>query len=413
MRLAYTSQRTTPDILTGSELYIHALARKASASYEVTLAATLRRRVKEIADKMPGGQALHVERFPERRLPAMVSLTISMGLERSEPFFSAIDRFFSATEGFPHAVVSGFWSPKLLEFLQSGRFDLIHAAALPTGTLWAAWKASTSRRIPLVLTPFLHLGLRQFGLRYISTILRDARAVIAVTPTEARSLSRVGVRAERIHHVPLGIDVESFSSGNRERLRTSLGLNQDDLLVMIPRKAVEKGTFESLEAIRTLGKTHNHLAVLLLDRTPVNLVPRLHSSVERLRRDGIKVTDLGFLPHGSPTLRDAYAAADLLLQPSSTESFGLVYLEAWAVAVPVVAARYGAVPDVVEDGVNGLLTTYGSVDSIQHAVEQLLDNRPLAKMLGRAGYEKLVRSHTELSMWQATQKIYEQIVSGG
>jgi glycosyltransferase involved in cell wall biosynthesis len=53
------------------------------------------------------------------------------------------------------------------------------------------------------------------------------------------------------------------------------------------------------------------------------------------------------------------AAADLLVQPSQRESFGIVFLEAWAASRPVIGARSGAAPTVISENVDGLLAPYG------------------------------------------------------
>jgi L-malate glycosyltransferase len=81
-------------------------------------------------------------------------------------------------------------------------------------------------------------------------------------------------------------------------------------------------------------------------------------------------------------------AADLLLLPSETESFGLVALEAMASGVPVVATSVGGLPEVVEDGVTGFLDAVGDVESMaRHSVEILADCEG-AKRFGKAARKR-------------------------
>ena len=80
--------------------------------------------------------------------------------------------------------------------------------------------------------------------------------------------------------------------------------------------------------------------------------------------------------------------ADLFLLPSSTESFGLVALEAMASGVPVIASDTGGIPEVVEHGITGFLAPVGDVDRMaSHAIELLRDEDARCR-LGRAGRER-------------------------
>jgi glycosyltransferase involved in cell wall biosynthesis len=80
--------------------------------------------------------------------------------------------------------------------------------------------------------------------------------------------------------------------------------------------------------------------------------------------------------------------------PSRTESFGIVFPEAWANGKPVVGADAGAIPDLVRNGVNGLLTRFGDVDGLVAALRRLLTDPELAQRLGCAGQELALARYT-------------------
>ncbi len=99
------------------------------------------------------------------------------------------------------------------------------------------------------------------------------------------------------------------------------------------------------------------------------------------------------------------SAADLLLLPSETESFGLVALEAMASGVPVVASRVGGLPEVVEHGVTGYLAPVGDVEAMAEFSLRILSDCEVRKRFGEAARERAVR----LFDWHAVVPRYEQI----
>ncbi|MBM3886130.1 MAG: N-acetyl-alpha-D-glucosaminyl L-malate synthase BshA [Gemmatimonadetes bacterium] len=99
--------------------------------------------------------------------------------------------------------------------------------------------------------------------------------------------------------------------------------------------------------------------------------PDRHAAEEEARRLGV-AADVRFLGK-IDTVAPLFAAADVYVFPSESESFGLSALEALASGVPVVAARVGGVPEVVRDGVTGALLPLGDVEGMAQAVHRFLD----------------------------------------
>ncbi|MDP9762725.1 MULTISPECIES: N-acetyl-alpha-D-glucosaminyl L-malate synthase BshA [Deinococcus] len=98
-----------------------------------------------------------------------------------------------------------------------------------------------------------------------------------------------------------------------------------------------------------------------------------------------------------PDVQTVLGICDLFLLPSSNESFGLAALEAMACEVPVVAARAGGVPEVIEDGVTGFLTPVGDVDMMADAALRILRDRELYTQLGtNARRAAIERFHPDL-----------------
>jgi glycosyltransferase involved in cell wall biosynthesis len=131
--------------------------------------------------------------------------------------------------------------------------------------------------------------------------------------------------------------------------------------------------------------------------------PRLEALARSLRVDQ-RVTFAGWQNHFE--LAEAYRACDVFVLPSAQEGFGLVFLEAMATGKPVLAARAGAVPEVVVDGETGVLVDYGDVDALAAAILRLSRDAGLRRTLGEAGRKRFLE---QFSFEQATNRVGELV----
>ncbi|OGS43430.1 MAG: hypothetical protein A3K76_03000 [Euryarchaeota archaeon RBG_13_57_23] len=102
-------------------------------------------------------------------------------------------------------------------------------------------------------------------------------------------------------------------------------------------------------------------------------------------------------------LREHYSECDLLVLPSKTEGWGLALMEAMACGKPVVASRVGGVPELVRDGVDGLLVDAGDVRALSSAIVRLLEDDGLRAKMGKAGALRV-----QDFSWDSTAKVVLQ-----
>ena len=102
-----------------------------------------------------------------------------------------------------------------------------------------------------------------------------------------------------------------------------------------------------------------------------------------------------------------YKSSDIFVLPStmSTESFGIVNLEAMACGIPIVASKIGGIPDVVKDGENGLLVPPRDSEALADTIIYLLENEDIRKRMGKNGRDKVEDSSWE-RIAEETEKIY-------
>jgi glycosyltransferase involved in cell wall biosynthesis len=108
----------------------------------------------------------------------------------------------------------------------------------------------------------------------------------------------------------------------------------------------------------------------------------------------------------------AYAAMDVFVLPSRDEGFGLVFLEAMAIGVPVVGTRVIGSEDAVEEGVTGLLVPYADAGALAMAVRSILESPELAGRLRAAAADRVRRAFSREQFTAHVESLYRELLAG-
>ena len=108
-------------------------------------------------------------------------------------------------------------------------------------------------------------------------------------------------------------------------------------------------------------------------------------------------------------LEREYSNCAVYVMPSASEGFGLVFIEAMAHGKPVVAARVGGTPEVVQDGVTGLLIDFGDVTALTQSVKRLLEDADLRLRMGQASLQRVRENYTYDIFCQRVAQILSEI----
>ncbi len=296
-------------------------------------------------------------------------------------------------------------------FEQYGPFDLVHATNITLDfALLPVFACAQRQRIPFVCTPFIHLGepgsrtiVRYYSMRHQIDLLRRSERVITMTGLERDFLAARGVPHERLRVVGVGVTPEDLQGGDGDHFRAEQRID-GPLVLFIGALAYDKGAIHLVEAMQRLWRA-GHRGTLVLIGAPLTHFETFYARLPPSDRARIR-----FLPYAPETVkRDALAAADVFALPSRTDSFGIVFLEAWCYGVPVIGARAGGIPDVITDGGDGLLVRFGDVAGLAQAIRLLLDDRALARRLGAAGREKTLRSLTWDHVYARARAVYAEV----
>ncbi|KXK14860.1 MAG: glycosyl transferase group 1 protein [Chloroflexi bacterium OLB14] len=105
-----------------------------------------------------------------------------------------------------------------------------------------------------------------------------------------------------------------------------------------------------------------------------------------------------------------YQTCDLFTAPSLFESFGLIYQEAMQFAKPVIGCRTGGIPEVVENGKEGILVEPDNPAELKQALITLMSDEALRNSMGLAGYERIHQRDNYLSMASRLEQVYRNII---
>ncbi len=150
---------------------------------------------------------------------------------------------------------------------------------------------------------------------------------------------------------------------------------------------LNKGTNDLVNAVLRINRSSssNRRVHLLLAG---GATPRFNDFLASLPADSLEsISLLGRIAESE--VPDFYASLDIYAMPSRTDSFGIVFLEAWANAKPVIAAAAGGVVEVVEHEQTGLLVEFGDVEQLSESIQRLVDHPNLASLLGRNGFQQV------------------------
>ena len=279
--------------------------------------------------------------------------------------------------------------PAVSEALEQFRPDLVHVvnpAVLGLGGIWLA----KSRNLPLVASYHTHLPkyLEHYGMGMLEPLLWELlkAAHNQASLNLCTSTAMVAeLAAKGIQHTALwqrGVDTDLFRPELRnESMRARLHGPHDDtgnLLLYIGRLSAEK----QIERIRPVLEAMPQTRLALVGDGPHR---------QQLERcfEGTPTTFVGYL--AGQDLASAYACGDAFLFPSSTETLGLVLLEAMAAGCPVVGADRGGIPDIVSDGENGCLYDPDQPHSLTTAVQRLLGESQTRSCLRQAARQEAER----------------------
>ncbi len=236
--------------------------------------------------------------------------------------------------------------------------------------------------------------------------MQHADRVITISHALEQFVKEIeGVADYKVVTVHYGLEVPEQAANRRKMARASLGYAEDIPLVGVFGRLVrQKGIDTLLRAFAAIRRDQPQAELLVVGDGP------LRDDLEQLARDlnlGEAVTFTGWIDQA----RGLMPACDVITVPSRWEGFGLVTLEAMGYALPLVASRTSALPEIIDDGQTGFLIEPDNPPELTQAINQMLADPAMARNFGQAGYDRLVKHFSIDKMVNATLEVYTAIMN--
>jgi len=254
-------------------------------------------------------------------------------------------------------------------------------------------------RMPLFSAALRRIGAQADQMTYLGEFTRGAVANVLLREDHSKLV-----------HLPPGVDLTRFTPGIKSvELQKKWGIDDAPVIVSIGRLVARKGSDQLIKAMPDVLQRFPKSKLLLVGTG--NYQKRLEKLVRNLKVQD-SVIFAGRVEH--ELLPDYYRLGDIFAAPCRSrygglevEGLGIVYLEASACGVPVIAGKSGGAPDAVLDGKTGLLVNGRDHREVGAAVIKLLSDQPLRQQMGANGRVWM----EQLWSWEGIGARFEEIIS--
>ena len=223
--------------------------------------------------------------------------------------------------------------------------------------------------------------------------------VITVSNSSAQKAKQAfKIADDKLRVVYNGVDTDIFKK------RPDIKKEPASLIVATNTRDRNKGIIYLLQALTLM---RGQVKLTIVDDKP----PRNDYAPGLTKEYGLQnmVSFTGRLSHKD--VAHKYAAAEIAVSPSIYEGFGLPAAEAMACGVPVIGTTAGALPEVIEDNVTGILVPPKNPQALAQAIKTLIDDPELRRKMGDAGVERVKQRFTWAKSAKATLDVYREVIN--
>ncbi len=321
-----------------------------------------------------------------------------------KPFFSLVGRATKYNfESWNFRVIG---LKKLTEDL-----DIIHSADIWYPFTYQAVKTGK----PTVATQWENLPFNVKGNPYTKIQEYNRQHVthfIAITEKAKEALLTEGVNPERISVIPAGLDCDKFKPTTKKTPnRFAISCDATKIL-FVGRLTPEKGIFDLLNAFALILESYQNVELLVVGTGTPRMQTEITGLAEKLKIQS-KVKFLGNISYSE--MPQIHNLADIFCLPSVetnfwAEQFGYSMVEAMACQKPVVSTFTGSIPEIIKNGVTGILVEQKNPTELSFALRELLFDKKEREQFGRNGREWVLETFEANKVAKQLAALYERFI---
>lgn len=292
------------------------------------------------------------------------------------------------------------------------KYDVVHVDCMPYYSLiYIARAIAQKTGAKLYLSPRTHLGTDRKDPLYKKyfdpvgvSMYCDCDKLFTQTDVEKKAIQNFvkengrEIEDERFEKVAMGIWPEEVGIGKAENFIKKYKI-KEPVVCSIGAKNFVKGHFTLVKAMEILWKQGIKVKLAMGGNHSIEFDNFWKKQSKLVKENTINLN----MPNDQEKF-DMLAACDVFSLTSKSESFGIVYLEAWYYKKPVIAANIDIIKEVVQEGVDGYSVDFNNAKALAEKIKVLLKDKKHREELGNNGYNKVVKEYT----WDKRLKILEK-----
>jgi len=274
-----------------------------------------------------------------------------------------------------------------------------------------AFRFAKSNLIPTIVSseryyypsdPFKGLPLRILDKTLNRRLWKGCNLITTHTTAAKAFFSTIGAEESKIEVIPTGVDVQAFRPLSNDSFRRRQGAGGKVLILSVARLHPYKGFSYLINALEHVVRDNKEVHLTIWGRGPQE--DSLRRLIMALNLEDFVTIDTGVVPN--ELMPEVYASADIYVQPSFIEPFGISVLEAMACGKPVIGTKTGGMLDTIVDGETGFLVAPKEVLALADRLSYLASNAALREEMGRGGRARVLARFD----WAIVEGMYEQAI---